>query len=133
MKQSLPDSSASAWMGQSMKFLFIWLARWRKEVGVAVAMLVTLVGPFLLKPKYTAAPAHYDRRLVIVTPHHERIRDEFGRGFARHWKALTGETVFIDWRVPGGTSEIAMMLKSEFTAAFQQHWTRTRGKAWTAE
>ncbi len=116
-----------------MKFLFIWLAQWRKEVGVAMAMLITLVGPFLLKPKDTAAPAHYDRRLVIVTPHHERIRDEFGRGFARHWKAKTGETVFIDWRVPGGTSEIAMMLKSEFTAAFQQHWTRTLGNPWTAE
>lgn len=132
-KLFLPGSPASAWIAVIMLSLLSRLMHWRKEACVATAMLATLVGPFLLKPQETAAPAHYDRRLVIVTPHHERIRDEFGRGFARHWKAKTGETVFIDWRVPGGTSEIAMMLKSEFTAAFEQHWTRTLGKPWTAD
>ena len=132
-KHFLPESPASAWIHTTMTFSFHLLQRWRKEACIAAAMLATLVGPFLLKPKETSAPAQYDRRIVIVTPHHERIRDEFGRGFARHWQAKTGEKIFVDWRVPGGTSEIAMMLKSEFTAAFQQHWTRTLGKVWTAE
>jgi iron(III) transport system substrate-binding protein len=106
---------------------------WRKEICVVGAMLITLVGPFWLKPKEESVATVALRRLVIVSPHHERIRDEFGRGFARHWKAQTGETVFIDWRVPGGTSEIAMMLKSEYTAAFEHHWTRTLGRPWSAE
>lgn len=119
--------------GLPMKSFLSQLQHRRKEISLAVAMLATLIGPFLLKPKESAAPSKYDRRLVIVTPHHERIRDEFGRGFARHWKAKTGEVVFIDWRVPGGTSEIALMLKSEFTAAFEQHWTRTLGRPWTGE
>ncbi len=109
------------------------LYTWRKEAAVVSALLVTLVGPFWLKPKDSTAPARYDRRLVILTPHHESIRDEFGRAFAREWKARTGQVVFIDWRVPGGTSEIAVMLKSEYTAAFQQYWTETLGRVWTPQ
>lgn len=108
-----------------------WLHHWRKEAGVITAMLLTMIGPFLLKPKQSTAPAHYDRRLVIITPHHDRIREEFGQTFASHWKETTGQTLFIDWRVPGGTSEIAMLIKSEATAAFQQHWQRDLNKAWT--
>lgn len=106
---------------------------WRKEAAVVIALLMTLVGPFWLKPKESTAPLRYDRRLVVLTPHHESIRDEFGRAFAREWKARTGEVVFIDWRVPGGTSEIAVMLKSEYTAAFQQYWTETLGRPWSPQ
>ena len=110
-----------------------WMGRWRKELLVALALLLTLVAPFLLRPADTAAPSQWQRRLVIMTPHHERIREEFGRAFARHWKKKTGETLFIDWRVPGGTSEIAMFLKSEYTAAFEHHWESKLGKDWSGE
>ena len=115
-----------------MRVLHFLLAR-RKESAIALAMLITLLGPFVLKPRDSTAPAHFDRRLVIITPHHERIREEFGRAFARDWKARTGQTLFIDWRVPGGTSEIAMMLKSEYTAAFQHHWEQSLKRVWTAD
>lgn len=108
-----------------------WLRHWRKEVAVVLAMLLTLTGPFLLKPAQSTAPAHYDRRLVIITPHHDRIREEFGQAFAAHWKKTTGQTLFLDWRVPGGTSEIAMLIKSEATAAFQQHWQHHLKKTWS--
>lgn len=107
------------------------LQHWRKELLVILAMLLTLIGPFLLKPKQSTAPAHYDRRLIIITPHHDRIREEFGQAFAAHWKKSTGQTLFIDWRVPGGTSEIAMLIKSEATAAFQQHWELKLGQPWS--
>ena len=92
-----------------------WGRQWRKELAVVLAMLLTMIGPFLLKPAQSTAPARYDRRLVIISPHHDRIREEFGHAFARYWKATKGETVFIDWRVPGGTSEIAMLMKSEYS------------------
>lgn len=105
--------------------------RWQKELLVGVAMLVTLTGPFLLKPKESTAPLRYDRRIVIISPHHDRIREEFGQAFAAHWKKQTGQTVFIDWRVPGGTSEIAMLIKSEALASFQQLWQRKLGREWT--
>jgi iron(III) transport system substrate-binding protein len=108
-----------------------WLQHWRKEVAVSLAMLVTLAGPFLLKPAQSTAPTRYDRRLVIISPHHDRIREEFGQAFAAHWKKTHHQTLFIDWRVPGGTSEIAMLIKSEATAAFQQHWQTKLHQTWS--
>ena len=116
-----PQSAIGAFMG-----------RWRKELGVALALLLTLAAPFLLKPKESTAPSHYDRRLVIITPHNEKIRHAFGLAFSRHWKQKTGETLYVDWRV-GGTSEIALMLRSDYAAAFEYFWTRKLGKPWSRE
>lgn len=110
---------------------FAWLFKWKKELAVALAMLLMLGGPFVLKPKQSTAPSRYDRRLVIVTPHHDRIREEFGRAFTNYWKQHTQQTVFLDWRVPGGTSEIALLIKSEAQASFQQHWQRELKRVWT--
>ncbi|HEY2572785.1 MAG TPA: extracellular solute-binding protein, partial [Verrucomicrobiaceae bacterium] len=50
-----------------------------------------------------------------------------------YWKQKTGEVLYVDWRVPGGTSEISMFLRSEYTAAFERHWTRDLGLPWTQE
>lgn len=110
-----------------------WLERHRKEVAVVAAMLAVLAGPFLLRPADSVGPSRYDRRLVVMTPHHEIIRREFGAAFARHWKEKTGEVVFIDWRVPGGTSDIALLLKSEYLGAFQYHWEKKLGRTWSPE
>lgn len=107
--------------------------RWRKELLILGALAVTLAGPFLLKPRESTASTDFDRRLVILTPHPERLRAEFGQAFARHWKEKTGETVAMDWRVPGGTSEIAVLLKSEYSAAFQNLWSRKMGREWTQQ
>lgn len=108
-----------------------FLSRWWKELGVVLALLLTLAAPFLLKPPGSAAPSKYDRRLVIITPHNDKIRQEFGLAFARHWKQTRGETVYLDWRV-AGTSEIALLLRSDFAAAFELHWTR-KGHIWNRE
>jgi iron(III) transport system substrate-binding protein len=105
--------------------------RWGKECGIALALLLTLAAPWALKPKESSAPSRYDRRIVIITPHNEKIRHEFGVAFARHWKQKTGETLYVDWRVPGGTSEISLFLRSEFTASFQRHWTQVLQKPWS--
>lgn len=106
--------------------------RRRREMLLLLALLVVLLGPFLLRPAVSTTGRH-DRRLVVLTPHPERLRAEFGQAFARHWQERTGERVRIDWRVPGGTSEIAVLLKSEYSAAFQDHWTRELGRPWTTE
>lgn len=105
---------------------------WRREVWVLVAMLVVLAAPWLLKPKESTAPASYDRRLVILTPHHEKIRQEFALAFTRYWREKTGQVVYIDWRT-GGTAELAMLLRSEYGGAFQHYWTRTLKKDWSHE
>jgi iron(III) transport system substrate-binding protein len=58
-----------------------------------------------------------DDSLVILSPHNESIRQEFGEAFAAHWQKSTGRSIYIDWRTPGGTSEIRMVLDAGFKAA----------------
>lgn len=62
-----------------------------------------------------------DDRLVILSPHNESIRQEFGEAFAAHWRKTKGRSIYIDWRTPGGTSEIRMVLDAGFKAAEETH------------
>ncbi len=100
------------------------------RISIVLGLLVAIVAaPFLLRPKEKA-----DRlliggteRVVIITPHNESIQTEFGRGFKHHMKQKYDREVYIDWRVPGGTSEIARFLKSEYTIRFEQLWENKTG------
>lgn len=55
--------------------------------------------------------------LMIVTPHVEQIRTEFGAGFDRWHRRVYGSGVAIDWRTPGGTTEIVRLLQAQYSAA----------------
>jgi iron(III) transport system substrate-binding protein len=101
----------------------------RLLILLALAAIVAL--PFVLRPP-RAAVAGADDTVVIITPHNEAIRYEFARGFSGWYRAQTGRTVAIDWRMIGGTSDIARFLEGEYTTAFQNYWTRTLGKPWSA-
>lgn len=102
--------------------------------GLLYLMLVVLIlaGPFLLRSSDPQSLMSADRRLVIVSPHDQRVRAEIGGAFIRYWKERTGETVDIDWRIPGGSSEIIMLLKSEYLAAFRQ-LLEVQGMTWSPE
>jgi ABC-type Fe3+ transport system substrate-binding protein len=60
-----------------------------------------------------------DDHLVILTPHNESIRSEFGEAFAAWWREQTGRSIHMDWRTPGGTSELRMVLDAGYKAAEQ--------------
>lgn len=105
----------------------------RKEAALVGSLLAVLGGPFLLQSRESTAPIRYDRRLVILSPHTERVRKEIGRAFAQEWKMRSGETLYLDWRTPGGSSEIALFLKSEFASAFQYYWEHGLGKPWAGD
>src|SRR5450631_4304843 len=97
-----------------------------------VGVLAVIVGaPFVLKPKENLIAAA-DRTLVVITPHNEAIRSEFARGFRHYYKEKHGQTVRVDWRVIGGTSEIARYLASEFEAPFTNYWVNTLHRPWDA-
>lgn len=104
-----------------------------KRALIVIALLVVLALPFVLHTKSAPTLAKADDTLVIVTPHNEAIRYEFGQAFARWYQARTGRTIAIDWRVLGGTSEIARFLDGEYITAFQNHWVNKLGKTWSAE
>ncbi len=103
-----------------------------KRTFIVAALIAVIALPFILRPK-KAAGDRAEETLVIITPHNEAIRHEFGQAFQKWYRERTGRTVFVDWRVIGGTSEIARYLESEYTASFQYHWTRKLGKPWSNE
>jgi ABC-type Fe3+ transport system substrate-binding protein len=101
--------------------------------GIIILTLVATVAvPFLLRPRQ-ASPEQADDTLVIITPHNDAIRHEFTLGFRDWYKAKTGRTVFVDWRMVGGTSEIARYLEGEYEASFRNLWTSRPGRPWSAE
>jgi ABC-type Fe3+ transport system substrate-binding protein len=103
-----------------------------KRIFIILALIVTVALPFALRPRQPAlAPA--DDTVVVITPHNEAIRTEFGRGFQAWYRARTGRTVAVDWRVVGGTSDITRFLEAEYIAAFRNYWTGKLHREWSAE
>lgn len=103
------------------------------ERGAVVFALVLIVAlPFALRTDQ-AAPQRAEVTLAVITPHNEAIRSEYTRAFVPWYRARTGRTVALDWRVIGGTSEITRYLEGEYTASFRLHWTRDLGRPWTDE
>ncbi len=83
-------------------------------------MLACVLTPLVLsrmKENPQVAPEDAQRRINIITPHNETIRREFGEAFQSWWQEKTGESVYVNWLTPGGTSEIRMVLDSQFAAA----------------
>lgn len=86
--------------------------------------------PFLLKPPSGAQDWRPgDPVLVVVSPHNEAIRQEFGRAFSEWHARRYGTPVRIDWRNIGGTTEIMRYLESEMVASFRSWW-RMQGRPW---
>lgn len=98
-----------------------------QRFAVFAAFVLVLSVPFLVRTFASARGAAgeaADRsgsadaaRLVIVTPHVEQIQEEFARAFDRWHARVHGRHARIDWRAPGGTSEIVKQLEATFEAA----------------
>ena len=100
------------------------------KTSIVFALLaITIAIPFLLRPKENAEIAVEEgmERLIIISPHNQSIMSEFTIGFGRYMREKYDREVYIDWRQPGGTTEIAMFLKSEFANAFGNYWKRETG------
>lgn len=67
----------------------------------------------------------YQMRLVIITPHTESIRYEFECAFREHILETLGRELFIDWRMPGGTSDIVRYVDDRFASEFRKAWENT--------
>jgi iron(III) transport system substrate-binding protein len=102
-----------------------------KYLPIILAFLVVLVGPIILRPKQPSSSGAGERRVIIITPHNESIRFEFARGFEKHYLAKTGQRVRVDYRTPGGTSEIGRYLDGGFLAGFENYWRKTLRRPWS--
>lgn len=99
---------------------------------VIFAFVATIAVPFLMR-KDGEDLSRADDTVVVITPHNEAIRTEFGRGFRDWYQKRTGRTVYVDWRVIGGTAEIARYLAGEYQTSFRLHWERELGRSWNNE
>ena len=104
----------------------------RGVIPILVVLGLVIALPLRFRqPENKGGPAQDD--LVIISPHSEAIRFEFTRAFADYYRKTTGRTVHIDWRLPGGTTEIIKYLNSEFEASFRNYWTRDLRGQWNHE
>lgn len=103
-----------------------------KRIFILLLIALVIGLPLALQRKEETV-TNPDEVLVIISPHNEHIRREFTLGFREWYKNRTGKTVDIDWRSPGGASEIARYLDSEYINAFRLYWERDLRKPWTAE
>jgi len=55
-----------------------------------------------------------ESRVVIISPHNEAIRYEFGRGFDHWHRRRFGGGVTVEWRDVGGTADALRFVQSEF-------------------
>ncbi len=96
---------------------------------VFILLAVVLATPFAMRRDGERAnlSAGSAERLVIITPHNQSIQAEFGRAFVEYMKRESNRDVFIDWRQPGGTSEIARFLQSEYSTRFETYWKNKTG------
>ena len=96
---------------------------------VLIALALVIAAPLCLREPQTHQGAGADV-LVIITPHNEAIRFEFSRAFEEFYRRKTGRNVYIDWRLPGGTTEIVRYLNAEFEAGFRNYWTQKLRLPW---
>ena len=85
-------------------------------IGVCLAILFGV--PLFYRGEEIAIPENAET-LIIISPHNEQIRHEFGVGFAAWYKERHGTDVVVEWSVPGGTSEIRRMLQSQYEHAIE--------------
>jgi ABC-type Fe3+ transport system substrate-binding protein len=91
----------------------------KRNALLILGLLVVIVAlPLVLRRQSQAASARSaDETLIILTPHNESIQQEIGEAFAGYWRERTGRTIYLDWRSPGGASEIRMVLDAGYKAA----------------
>jgi len=91
-----------------------------QQITIAILLALVLGVPFLMSAgKKGTGHQSGTRTLIIVTPHVPQIRDEFGAGFVEWHQRVYDEAVSIDWRTPGGTSEIRKQLEALFKGAIK--------------
>jgi len=103
----------------------------RKLLWTVGPLLAIICVPVLLRTEDVEDNPSADQ-LVIVSPHNEAIRFEFERAFREHYRQTHGRDVDVDWRTPGGTTEIVRYIHSEYLSRFRLSWTDA-GHEWSAE
>lgn len=102
----------------------------KQNIVILLTAAAVIALPFMLRrPAEKTDWRPGDPELVIISPHNEAVRFEFGLGFSRWHQEKYGKPVRVDWRSLGGSSEISRYLTDSYVAAVKAWWTG-QGKEW---
>ncbi len=105
--------------------------KWKIAAVILIFALI-LLPPLLLRPEHAATPANNTEaeRLVVITPHNDAIKTESANAFARYYREKFGRDIVIDYRAPGGTSDIVRFIAERFKIEFRDY-AEKNGIQWT--
>lgn len=92
------------------------MTTWLPKLLLLLGFAIVLGLPVAWRPETARAP-QADARLVIITPHNEQIQHEFDLAFRRWYEQQFHQTVTIDWRRVGGSSDVHRLLAALYVAA----------------
>lgn len=99
-----------------------------RNTSIILMAVLVIALPFIFRrAEETMGWKPGDPVLVVISPHNEAIRYEFGRAFSEWHRQKYGQPVKVDWRVIGGTSEIMRYLAAEYVSACRAWWIATGG------
>ena len=91
------------------------------QFALGIAILATLALPFALRPREQADEGAQPLRtlpvqkLILISPHWEGVRAEFGRAFSEWTAQRFGHRTELEWLDMGGAADAIRYVKSEFT------------------
>lgn len=109
---------------------------WRQILYAFIPLAILVAIPVLMRPSADekgSGGATGGDRVVIITPHSESLRYEFGRAFREHYREKYGREVTVEWRTPGGTSDIVRFIADRYESAFKTEWLAQPGNEWSHE
>ncbi len=98
--------------------------------AAAMAALLALPAAVRIRGPAPGAAAPPAEEVVIVSPHNDAIRREFGAAFERWHTEQFGAPARVRWVVVGGTTEIARFLETQYAEAVRA-WRRRLGRPWS--
>ena len=102
----------------------------RLIAALAVPVLLIIL-PLMLRPAADWSQSAPES-IVIITPNSEQIKYEFEQAFRKWYKEHRGRDIMIDWRSPGGTSDIVRYINDRFEAEFRLYALQ-KGLDWNKE
>ncbi|MBR7130367.1 MAG: ABC transporter substrate-binding protein [Lentisphaeria bacterium] len=106
---------------------------WIRLSGCILLLGILLALPFYFRKEEVKVIFADDAdTVVVISAHNKTVRDEYERAFRKWYKKHYGRDVKIDFRTPGGTSDITRYIDDRFHAEFR-HFMDKEGFEWKSE
>jgi len=85
-----------------------------------LALFALLIAILAAGPLFFSSGEQAEEQLLVISPHWDGIRHEFGRAFAAQYLKTTGKSINVAWVDVGGMGEIVKYLELRFGSAGPQ-------------